>query len=107
MADTANNTLNLSMLGSPENRIPSLYADDGTKRKDVSLDLSFGDTPMEFQKVNLLGSRLQQAAIYSLILSLNTITYLDIRGNGLDSSFGWRLVKAMKKRYSSFFLVLF
>ncbi|CAD7927849.1 unnamed protein product [Amoebophrya sp. A120] len=89
------------LLGSPE--IPSLMAkeeekDDETRPKP-SLDLSFGDTPMEFQRVNLLGSRLQQAAIYSLVLSLNTVTYLDLRGNNLDATFGWRLIKAMKKRY--------
>lgn len=65
----------------------------------VALDLSFGDTPMEFQKVNFLGSRLQQAAIYSLVLSVNQITYLDVRGNNLDAAFGWRLIKSMKKKY--------
>ncbi|CAD7928384.1 unnamed protein product [Amoebophrya sp. A25] len=92
-------------LSSPET--PALFGKEEEKddqepvirARDVSLDLSFGDTPMEFQRVNLLGSRLQQAAIYSLVLSLNTVTYLDLRGNNLDATFGWRLIKAMKKRY--------
>lgn len=102
---------NMGTFGSPDERFPSTFAPgkdfaggndtdtSGAGKQDVSLDLSFGETPMEFQKVNLLGSRLQQAAIYSLVLSLNTISYLDVRGNNLDAAFGWRLIKAMKKKY--------
>lgn len=63
------------------------------------LDLSFGYTPMQFEKINLLGADLSEHAVYSLVLSVPNITYLDLRGNKLDAAFGWRLVKAMKKRY--------
>lgn len=63
------------------------------------LDLSFGITPMTFEKINLIGSTLSEQAIYSLVLSVPNITYLDLRGNNLNAAFGWRLVKAMQKRY--------
>lgn len=63
------------------------------------LDLSFGYTPQQFEKINLLGSCLSEHAISSLVLSVQNVTYLDLRGNGLDAPFGWRLVKAMKRRY--------
>uniref|UniRef100_A0A7S4S9B5 Uncharacterized protein n=1 Tax=Alexandrium monilatum TaxID=311494 RepID=A0A7S4S9B5_9DINO len=63
------------------------------------LDLSFGYTPMQFEKINLIGSELSEHAIFSLVLSVPNITYLDLRGNKLNAAFGWRLVKAMKKRY--------
>merc|ERR1719261_597903 len=63
------------------------------------LDLSFGYTPMQFEKINLIGSGLSEQAISSLVLSVANITYLDLRGNNLNAAFGWRLVKAMKRRY--------
>jgi len=63
------------------------------------LDLSFGYTPLQFEKINLIGSQLSEQAISSLVLSVPNITYLDLRGNSLNAAFGWRLVKAMKKRY--------
>eukprot|EP00397_Hematodinium_sp_SG-2012_P001205 GEMP01001206.1.p1 GENE.GEMP01001206.1~~GEMP01001206.1.p1 ORF type:complete len:1723 (+),score=302.95 GEMP01001206.1:235-5403(+) len=79
-------------------RTISAHAVGGAAANDA-LDLSFGETSLHFDKVNLLGSNLSTHAIYSLILSLSNITYLDVRGNKLDSGFGWRLIKAMKKRY--------
>jgi hypothetical protein len=63
------------------------------------LDLSFGYTPQQFEKINLLGSGLSEQAISSLVLSVQNVTYLDLRGNNLNAAFGWRLVKAMKRRY--------
>lgn len=63
------------------------------------LDLSFGYTPMQFEKINLLGSGLSGHAISSLVLSVQNVTYLDLRGNNLQAAFGWQLVKAMKRRY--------
>eukprot|EP00929_Paragymnodinium_shiwhaense_P119158 TRINITY_DN91032_c0_g1_i1.p1 TRINITY_DN91032_c0_g1~~TRINITY_DN91032_c0_g1_i1.p1 ORF type:complete len:1888 (-),score=482.22 TRINITY_DN91032_c0_g1_i1:66-5597(-) len=65
----------------------------------TGLDLSFGYTPLQFEKINLLGSGLSEQAISSLVLSVPNITYLDLRGNNLNAAFGWRLVKAMRKRY--------
>eukprot|EP01066_Platyproteum_vivax_P001974 Platyproteum_vivax@DN12446_c0_g1_i1.p1 len=63
------------------------------------LDLSFGETQTGYDKVNLLGSCLNEDAIFSLILSLQHLRYLDLRGNNLNASFGWTLIKSMKKKY--------
>jgi len=67
--------------------------------QEKGLDMSFGYTPQTFEKVNLLGSQLKDQAIESLVLSVPNITYLDLRGNFLDATFGWRLIKGMKRRH--------
>uniref|UniRef100_A0A0G4IB82 Uncharacterized protein n=1 Tax=Chromera velia CCMP2878 TaxID=1169474 RepID=A0A0G4IB82_9ALVE len=71
----------------------------GQNADDFLLDLSFGESRQQFERVSLLGSSLSQAALLSIVLSLSKITFLDIRGNNLDAAFGWRLIKAMKRRY--------
>lgn len=73
------------------------------------LNLSFGFTPMQFEKLDLRGNHkpgpgregmgLSEHAIESLVLSVDNITHLDLRGNRLNAAFGWKLIKAMKKKY--------
>lgn len=73
------------------------------------LNLSFGFTPMQFEKLDLRGNHkpgpgregmgLSEHAIESLVLSVENITHLDLRGNRLNAAFGWKLIKAMKKKY--------
>jgi len=73
------------------------------------LNLSFGFTPMQFEKIDLRGNHkpgpgregmgLSEHAIESLVLSVDNITHLDLRGNRLNAAFGWKLIKAMKKKY--------
>jgi hypothetical protein len=53
----------------------------------------------KFQKVNLIGSMMNEHAVFSLVTQTDDVTYLDLRGNGLDSAFGWKLIKALKKQY--------
>eukprot|EP00397_Hematodinium_sp_SG-2012_P001045 GEMP01001046.1.p1 GENE.GEMP01001046.1~~GEMP01001046.1.p1 ORF type:complete len:1504 (+),score=273.65 GEMP01001046.1:195-4706(+) len=57
------------------------------------------DKEPKFQKVNLIGSMMNEHAVFSLVTQTDDITYMDLRGNGLDSAFGWKLIKAMKKQY--------
>lgn len=78
---------------------PGQFARHGGLPLPNGLDLSFGYNATQFEKINLIGSGLQESAISSLVLSAQNITHLDLRGNGLNAAFGWRLVKAMKKRY--------
>lgn len=75
------------------------FSTGASQRPGAGLDLSFGDTPMQFERINLLGSELSEHAISSLVLSVPNITYLDLRGNRLSAQFGWKLVKSMKKKY--------
>eukprot|EP00439_Symbiodinium_sp_Y106_P009970 s4495_g1.t1 len=66
------------------------------------LNLSFGFTPMQFEKIDLRGNHKPgpgEHAIESLVLSVDNITHLDLRGNRLNAAFGWKLIKAMKKKY--------
>lgn len=65
------------------------------------LNLSFGIQGLQFENINLKGSELGESAIFSLVTSVSHITSLDLRGNRLSAAFGWRLVKAMKKKYLS------
>ncbi|CAK0856922.1 unnamed protein product [Prorocentrum cordatum] len=67
----------------------------------LGLDLSFGIQGLQFENINLVGSELGESAIFSLVTSVSHITSLDLRGNRLSAAFGWRLVKAMKKKYLS------
>ena len=69
------------------------------KEPVFSLDLSFGETPTQFETVNLLGAMLTPTAVFSLITSLSFMSYLDVRGNNLSAEFAWKLVKAMKKTH--------
>eukprot|EP00931_Biecheleriopsis_adriatica_P065100 TRINITY_DN39724_c0_g1_i1.p1 TRINITY_DN39724_c0_g1~~TRINITY_DN39724_c0_g1_i1.p1 ORF type:complete len:1898 (+),score=373.96 TRINITY_DN39724_c0_g1_i1:40-5694(+) len=90
------------------------------------LNLSFGFSPMQLEKIDLRGnhkpgpnrdgSGLSEHAIESLVLSAvaervtrkkmlgvedNPILHLDLRGNRLNAAFGWKLIKAMKQQYLS------
>eukprot|EP00397_Hematodinium_sp_SG-2012_P000310 GEMP01000310.1.p1 GENE.GEMP01000310.1~~GEMP01000310.1.p1 ORF type:complete len:1691 (+),score=330.69 GEMP01000310.1:326-5398(+) len=73
----------------------------GQAEKRAALDMAFGEAPESMESINMFCSKTQQDAVFSIILSANNLKHLEIRGNGLNADFGWKLIKAMKNSYLS------
>ncbi|CEM05616.1 unnamed protein product [Vitrella brassicaformis CCMP3155] len=69
------------------------------KADSCALNLSFGGDSGTFDKLHLMGSRLDANIIFSLVISSPNLMELDLRGNQLSPGFGWELMKALGRRY--------
>lgn len=67
--------------------------------QEAALDMAFGEAPEGLSEVDMFCQHTDPEAIHSIVVSAQKLKRLDLRGNGLDANFGWKLISGMKNFY--------